>query len=213
MLEIKNPVSREITGIPKEEYWIQMQLQMETCDLNECDFLETSFKEYDNEEDFMNDGTFIYSDKEELKGIMIYFIKEGKPFYEYMPIKYTKEQYEKWYDEIMEKNNHLTWIKNIYWRIEKYSCILVLRNKFWFQHAITKIEQVWNIVEKERISGYEHRLAKKNNKPRANSLNDVGLTKPSCLINVNKLQNQIIYIDTNYELDISDICGNLIEPV
>ena len=29
MLEIKNPVSREITGIPKEEYWIQMQLQME----------------------------------------------------------------------------------------------------------------------------------------------------------------------------------------
>ena len=213
MLEIKNPVSREITGIPKEEYWIQMQLQMETCDLNECDFLETSFKEYGNEEDFMNDGTFIYSDKEELKGIMIYFIKEGKPFYEYMPIKYTKKQYEKWYNEIMEKNNHLTWIKNIYWRMEKYSCILVLRNKFWFEHAITKIEEVWNIVEKERISGYEHRLAKKNNKPRANSLNDVGLTKPSCLINVNKLQNQIIYIDTNYELDISDICGNLIEPV
>ena len=38
MLEIKNIVNREITGIPKFEYWIQMQLQMETCNLNECDF-------------------------------------------------------------------------------------------------------------------------------------------------------------------------------
>ena len=46
MLEIKNVVSREISGIPKSEYWIQMQLQMEVCELNECDFLETKFIEY-----------------------------------------------------------------------------------------------------------------------------------------------------------------------
>ena len=38
MLEIKNIVNREITGIPKKEYWIQMQLQMEVCELDECDF-------------------------------------------------------------------------------------------------------------------------------------------------------------------------------
>ena len=45
MLEIKNVVSREITGIPKEDYWIQMQIQMEVCRLPECDFLETKFVE------------------------------------------------------------------------------------------------------------------------------------------------------------------------
>ena len=39
MLEIKNIVNREIDGIPKKEYWIQMQLQMETCDLDECDLI------------------------------------------------------------------------------------------------------------------------------------------------------------------------------
>ena len=38
MLEIKNVVSREITGIPKKEYWVQMQLQMEVCNLDDCDF-------------------------------------------------------------------------------------------------------------------------------------------------------------------------------
>ena len=43
MLEIKNIVNREIDGIPKKEYWIQMQLQMEVCDLDDCDFLETKF--------------------------------------------------------------------------------------------------------------------------------------------------------------------------
>ena len=43
MLEIKNIVNREINGIPKKEYWIQMQLQMEVCELDECDFLETKF--------------------------------------------------------------------------------------------------------------------------------------------------------------------------
>ena len=55
MLEIKNIVNREITGIPKEEYWIQMQVQLETCDLDECDFLETRFKEYENEAMFYAD--------------------------------------------------------------------------------------------------------------------------------------------------------------
>ena len=51
MLEIKNIVNREITGIPKNEYWIQTQIQMETCDLSFCDFVETRIKEFSNEEE------------------------------------------------------------------------------------------------------------------------------------------------------------------
>ena len=58
MLEIKNIVNRDIDGIPKKEYWIQMQLQMETCNLNECDFLETRFNEYDSFTSFNKDGDF-----------------------------------------------------------------------------------------------------------------------------------------------------------
>ena len=63
MLEIKNVVSREISGIPKFEYWVQMQIQMEVCDLNECDFLETKFVEYENYEDYLNDNTDKYKEK------------------------------------------------------------------------------------------------------------------------------------------------------
>lgn len=213
MLEIKNPTTREINGIPKEDYWIQMQLQMETCNLNECDFLETVFKEYETEDEFMEDGTFTYTEEEEqLKGMMIYFMKEGKPLYEYMPLYISKEEYEIWYDEIMERNTALTWIKDIFWRLEDYSCILVLRNKLWFKNAISHIEDVWTIIETERKNGYEHRLPKKQNrKPRSNSILETDETNtnntPYCLINTENLQNQFIYIDTHHEL-IEEVSGN-----
>ena len=43
MLSARCLSERIITGIPKKEYWTQMQLQMEVCDLDKCDFLETKF--------------------------------------------------------------------------------------------------------------------------------------------------------------------------
>ncbi len=191
MLEIKNPTTREITGIPKEDYWIQMQLQMETCNLNECDFLETVFKEYETEEDSVADGTFTYNEEDQLKGMIIYFIKDGKPLYEYMPLHISKEEFAIWYEQMMEKHSTLTWIKDIYWRLEDYSCILVLRNKLWFQTAISKIGDVWTIIEKEKVGGFEHRLPKKQNRAsRANSMvdNENNMTNMSgCLINVDDL--------------------------
>ena len=56
MVEIKNVVSRQITGIPLESYWIQMQLQMEICDLDECDFIETKFAKISREEYYGGGG-------------------------------------------------------------------------------------------------------------------------------------------------------------
>lgn len=204
MVEIKNPTTREITGIPKEDYWIQMQLQMETCDLNECDFLETSFKEYEDEESFMNDGSFIYNENNELKGVIAYFMKNGKPLYEYMPLYISEDEHNIWFNATMEKHKELTWVKNIYWRLHQYSCVLVLRNKSWFQSAVYEIEAVWKIIENEKHTGYDHRMAKKNVRPsRSNSITESPQTN-SCMVDVNNLQNQIIYINTSFELmDIS----------
>ena len=55
MLEIKNIVNRVINGIPKKEYWVQMQSQMEVCGLDECDFLETRFIEYESYLEYKED--------------------------------------------------------------------------------------------------------------------------------------------------------------
>ena len=111
MLEIKNVVSREITGIPKMEYWIQMQLQMEVCDLNECDFLETKFIQYESEEEYREDN------ETEYKGVILQYLKDESPYYVYAPfmlMDLDSEEYKRWEDEEIEKNKDLELItKNI----------------------------------------------------------------------------------------------------
>ena len=197
MLEIKNVVSRDINGIPKKEYWIQMQLQMEVCDLDECDFLETKFTEYPDEQSFMND-TRNHDLKQELcisldnktKGIILYFhTKEGKPFYKYKPLDITSEQDIKlWEETELEKYEsapyNYTFFKFIYWKLEKLSCVLVLRNKEWFKNNVDQLEKVWKIIEEERVSGYEHRAPAK--KQRKDALKPFIEKEQGCLLKVIK---------------------------
>jgi putative phage-type endonuclease len=155
-LEIKNIVNREITGIPKKEYWVQMQLQMEVCDLDECDFLETKFVEYEDYQAYSNDVT------DKLKGFMMYFTtKDAKPFYVYKPLDLLES--DEWEQEMMDKHEEqgLIWIKNCYWKLDIVSCVLVTRNKQWFADNIGQLEKVWRTILEERITGYEHRAPKK----------------------------------------------------
>jgi len=165
LLEIKNPCSdRKLNGIPKKIYWIQMQIQMEVWDLDECDFFETRFKEYSSEAEFNADGTFTETKDGKMKGILIHF--QGKePVYKYAPVGIAKEEFDVWYDkEMEEKKDELNWIKNIYWYMDNYSCSLVVRNKPWFNTVLPLFQNVWNTILKERVSGYEHRKPKKRDK-------------------------------------------------
>jgi len=178
MLEIKNIVNRDITGIPLEEYWIQMQLQMEVCKCDESDFLETRFKEYADEEAFLADSAseidtdFCLTSAGTLKGVMAFFMKNGKPIYEYAPLNITKKEYEIWSESIIDNNSDSMWVKNIYWYLEQYSCVLVKRNTLWFKAAIPTIERVWGIILTERATGYEHRAPKKRSPPKKKSNDD-----------------------------------------
>jgi putative phage-type endonuclease len=177
MLEIKNVVSRDITGIPKKEYWIQTQLQMEVCNLNECDFLETKFVEYGSEQDFYNDIT------DKMKGVIMYFNGAGgKPHYVYKPINIVDpEQITEWEETTMDQTN-MTWIKNYYWKLEIMSCVLIVRNKKWFEDNIGQLQKVWATIEQERVTGYEHRAPKKR------IVKEVPKdTEGSCLLNLSKI--------------------------
>ena len=164
LVEVKNPVSRKLTGIPKKDYWIQMQHQMEVCDLNECDFLETIFKSYDNEQEFMKDGTFTKTANGSRKGIIIRYYDNKEPIYEYAPLNLSKKDFDVWYNETMEKNKNLTWIENIYWYLEDISIVLVTRNKIWYNKALSKLIETWEIIVKERREGYDHRKPNKREK-------------------------------------------------
>jgi putative phage-type endonuclease len=199
MLEIKNIVNREITGIPKKEYWIQMQLQMEVCDLDECDFLETKFTEYPDETAFFQDfkEQELVSKVNLKQGIILHFhTTSSAPHYVYKPLNIVEpEKIEEWSETMVAKyeslEHNMLFIKHIYWKLEKVSCVLVTRNKKWFQDNVGQIENIWRIIEKERISGYQHRAP--NKRPKTENQQNSKITnyfqqEEGCLINLNKIK-------------------------
>ena len=168
MLEIKNTVSREITGIPKNEYWIQMQIQMEVCDLYECDFMETKFNECSESE---------YYTREETKGIIIQFTNPVtyRHSYHYLDIIMEKEQCEETNNYHREEIGRIVAERQsgetgadivtvIYYYLYTWSCVLVQRNKMWFMHSKPKIEQLWNTIQLEKKTGFSHRAPKPRKK-------------------------------------------------
>jgi hypothetical protein len=181
MVEIKNIVNRDITGIPKEEYWVQTQIQMEVCDIDETDFVETRIKEYEDEESFLADSpngspsSRNYTEKKLEKGIILWFqpspVKNpngsgfiySMPLYEYSPLGLSQDEYDTWEQEVFAKheNTGCFWVKNIYWYVDQYSCVLILRNRLWFQSAVPVLQDLWETIEKERKTGFAHRAPKK----------------------------------------------------
>jgi len=188
MLEIKNIVNREINGIPSMAYWIQMQLQMEVAGLEECDFLETRFKEYDDTEEdrfYKEKHNYLYN------GVILYFIKrdfsDNSPHYVYMPldIPLTRIAINTWIENTKkELKDTYVLFRRIYWYCDEYSCILVHRNRDWFKAALPLIEEIWKIIENERITGYEHRKPKKKEKRIDDDINKLG---KNCLISLSGL--------------------------
>jgi len=94
---------------------------------------------------------------ENIKGIIICFIQNEKPIYEYAPLYQTFQQYEMWEQDIMEKHREKVWLRNMYWKLDEISCVLVLRNKFWFNSTKHVLKDIWDSIEEERVSGHQHR--------------------------------------------------------
>ncbi len=182
MIEIKNIVNRDITDKPKEEYWIQMQVQMETCDLDECDFIETRFKEYESPEAYADDIN------QESKGVILCFLQrnvpDSKPIYKYMPLDLDMT-YQDWIINTKDDfKDTLVLYTTTYWYMDEFSCILVKRNPNWFQSALPTILTTWETILKERKTGYEHRAAKKREVTQENHniTNVIKLKKNTCLV-------------------------------
>lgn len=182
MIEIKNIVNRDITDKPKEEYWIQMQVQMETCDLDECDFIETRFKEYESPEAYVDDIN------QEYKGVILCFLQrnvpDSKPIYKYMPLDLDMT-YQDWIINTKDDfKDTLVLYTTTYWYMDEFSCILVKRNPNWFQSALPTILTTWETILKERKTGYEHRAAKKREVTQENHniTNVIKLKKNTCLV-------------------------------
>lgn len=189
LLEIKCIKNRELTGIPKKEYWIQMQSQMECCDIDVRDFLECRFLEYESKEKFENNGTFTRTANNQFKGLMLCFLnEENQPFYMYKPFDFEKQETEKWIENTLE-NTKFSFVHTYYWYLQEYSCVSVERNKLWFSQTLPHIKQVWDTIIYERANGFDHRKPTPKPKPKLNTrtnnvlcINDSFDSEGKCLV-------------------------------
>ena len=159
MLEIKCPYSRHITGIPPIYYWYQMQLQLEVCDLNECDYLECKIVEYNNEEEFNND-----TDTDTIhKGIVVEI--QGK----YNYYKGDLNNYKDWLKKYENDNPQIS-----YWKCNHYYITRIYRDKVWFNNNLHIMKEFWdevlfyrnNKLEYEKYLKSQTKVKVKNNNKR-----------------------------------------------
>jgi len=94
MVEIKCPSRRKIkyTGTIKgdicpEYYWCQVQLQLECCDLDECDFVQCNIEEYSSRKDYLDDTNTEFDYKSKKYGL------EKGVVIELMPTKLNEDDY------------------------------------------------------------------------------------------------------------------------
>ena len=141
LVEIKCPFSRAIGNEIPADYWIQMQIQMEVTDIDECEYVEVeilSRKANQAEVDLSGCS---------LKG-KVYLLKqtveEGKPFgYKYV------------YGEMgMEKPPSFpkgyTLLETIPWGFKKWHRKVVQRDKAWYASTKTWQDTFWNDVERAK---------------------------------------------------------------
>ena len=190
MLEIKCPPKRVFTREVPKHYWMQMQGQLEVCDLEECDFLQVKIEEYfdvnEYEIDILQDPETnqIIDGKtsENLpKGLMIAYSlkkKETDKFdicYEYSPWSKPLNELLDWRDKTLsaleekyKENDELD--LSIYevkwWKITRYECTLVRRDKEWWLETVPEIIRFWDEVEHYRKVGNDEIVQKKNSRKR-----------------------------------------------
>ena len=189
MLEIKCPFSRKIKtsgkidgGICPHYYWCQVQMQLECCDLEFCDFWQCNIQQYDTREEWLNDECLDVINTEEedkekyikdtcKKGLIIQLQPKESIFDEFKSVYiYPKDidmtcvEYDKWLlNEISNLHNNEEHVFNkvIYWKIKNSHNVIIKRDEEWFKINYEKFKAVWDKIVEGRKN--KKPLIKKNN--------------------------------------------------
>ena len=183
MLEIKCPYKRNLTNQVPSNYWVQMQLQLECCNLEICHFVEIKVQFYDNNIDYYNDTSPndpLYTLDNLEKGILIKYENENnKNTYVYPPYNIYKnnDSLENWSKDTFDYyNTKYTNVEFKYWKITQYSLIEVKRDVNWFKQTLPIFKEFWDKVlfYKDNLEAFNKDIIKteKTSKSKSNDAFD-----------------------------------------
>lgn len=153
MVEIKCPYQRKITGEVPQQYYFQMQGQLDTCGLDECDYTEFEFIEYHDLEDWLKVTQPVE------KGVIIE-TNSNDPF---NPYSYQYSTIWNGSDDVEElRKTASTWIKTNspkdgsstvlhFWTIGVFNIVRVYRNQAFLEEKMLNLEDIWKKLENYRV--------------------------------------------------------------
>ena len=172
MVEIKCPTSREINGnvynLKTTCYFIQMQTQLEVCNLDICDFLECKIIDYEEgKKGFLTDGNCDFYGSNGLEkgvagamtsksdGEKIYFIPEFD-----LSLEDKIKSIKNWHKE---NKKDFKKAPHKYWSLKQYSVVRVKRDRDFWERIQPVLYDFWNeVLElRENKDLYEERYGKK----------------------------------------------------
>jgi len=179
MLEIKCPLTRKIKTFGDVKgvqcpiyYWVQVQLQLECCDLKECDFWQCSIEEYDDREDFIDDTnneySFLSNETNMEKGALIQLLPHKLPescdpdigywdkVYSYTSFIYppkiemTPCEVDVWVaktvSELHDTHPEHYLDRVIYWKMTCTHNVTIERDYEWFEENLPTYDKIWSYV-------------------------------------------------------------------
>lgn len=236
MLEIKCPYSRVINGIVPDNYEVQIQIQLEVCNLEVCDFCEIRICSYDSLEEYLED---YYEENIDIpincnkleKGLIIGAKNDINDEYIYFYPKPYMLQHNsllfKWRDQTeFLLQSQYNYVNICYWYLTEYSCVEVKRNKEWFDNNIHIIKDFWDeiVYYRNNIETFKLLQPKKRQKKNNSKINNCILN--TCIIDDddidddindnnddnnlnNKNDNINILFDNNFNSEINNISSNI----
>lgn len=139
MLEIKCPYKRKITGEVPQQYYYQVQGQLDVCDLDECDYLECDFQIVNDDIEFWKS----YENYEFEQGLIAETENNGSPQYEYSPVECTIGELMEWESQHSDAIIHR-------WRLRQYNVVRVYRDKEFISEKIAQLQTIWDNVLRYR---------------------------------------------------------------
>lgn len=142
LVEIKCPYSRAIGGEIPFEYWIQMQIQMEVCDLDECEYIEVEIHSVRPGKEYVD----LSGNK--IKGLMYVCkqtVEEDQPFdykYVYGEIGSSK------LPESVPQGYSI--VETVPWSMTKWHRKVIHRDREWFEATKPWQDTFWSDVERAK---------------------------------------------------------------